>query len=186
MDYLGLLALGAFLGSVSALGVRYINSVDTWQKVLLAILPAVLSGVTIAFVDRFKYSPAIGCYPLGLVVAFLWIYSDIAVKNIAKIPTDANVPSSGGFKGQRAIGVLHLAASTLATLAALAIALPPAVAQIKAEWNISDAENRAFLMKQRDLILNPPKGEDKPKPKEQAAAKPPTGAASTASGTTAE
>jgi len=182
MDYLGLLTLGAFLGSIAALGVRYINSVDTWQKVLLAILPAVLSGVTIAFVDRFKYSPAIGCYPLGLLVAFLWTYSDVAVKNIARLPTEANVPSSRGFKGQRAIGVLHLAASTLATLAALAIALPPAVAQVKAEWNISDKDNREFLMKQRDLIFNPPKAEDKPKAKEQAA-KPPAAAASPASAT---
>lgn len=163
MDYLGLLTLGAFLGSIAALGARHINSVATWQKFLLAILPAVLSGVTIAFVDRFKYSPAIGCYPLGLIVAFLWTYSDVAVKNIAGLPTEANVPASGGFKGQRAIGILHLAASTLATFAALAIALPPTVAQIKAEWNISDKDKMALLMKQHDLVQHPPKTEDKPK-----------------------
>lgn len=66
MDYLGLFCLGAFVGVIASLGVRYIKDITQWQKVLAAILPAVLSGVALAYVNRFKYSPAIGCYPLGL------------------------------------------------------------------------------------------------------------------------
>jgi hypothetical protein len=75
---LGLLTLGAFVGAIATLGVRYVNFVESWQKILLAILPAVLSGVAIAFVDRFKYSPALGAYPLRLIVAFLWTYGGSA------------------------------------------------------------------------------------------------------------
>ncbi len=163
MDYLGLLTLGAFVGAIAALGVRYINSVESWQKVLLAILPAVLSGIAITFVDRFKYSPALGCYPLGLVVAFLWTYCDVAVKNIARLPTDPNDPKSGNYPGQFWIGVLHLMASTLASFAALAIVLPPTIVQVRAEWKIKDEDNIQYLMKQRALILAPPKPEGKSK-----------------------
>lgn len=166
MDYLGLLTLGAFVGAIAALGVRYIDSVENWQKVLLAILPAILSGVAIAFVDRFKYSPALGAYPLGLVVAFLWTYSDVAVKNIARLPTDPKNANTGGYIGQRAIGVLHLLASSIATLAALAIALPPAIKQIDAEWSIKNEYNIQYLKKQRELALIPSQTDEKPKGKE--------------------
>jgi hypothetical protein len=178
MDYLGLLTLGAFVGAIAALGVRYINSVESWQKVLLAILPAVLSGVAIAFVERFKYSPALGCYPLGLIIAFLWTYSDIAVKNIGGLPTDPNNAASGGFPGQRPIGILHLTASALATLSALAIALPPTITQVKAEWNVKLEDNISYLMRQRELVLAPPKPEEKNKSKAQGASgTTPTGSA---------
>lgn len=161
MEYLGLLTLGTFLGAIAAIGVRYIDSVESWQKVLLAILPAVLSGVALAFVDRFKYSPALGAYPLGLVVAFLWTYGDVAARNFSGLPIDPKDPTSGGYRGQRLIGCLHLLASTLATLAALAMVSPPAIKQVLAEWNVSEIENVAYLKQQRALLLAAAKADGK-------------------------
>jgi hypothetical protein len=153
MDYLGLLTLGVFVGAIGAIGVRYINSVESWQKVLLAVLPAVLSGVAVAFVDRFKSSPALGCYPLGLVVAFMWTYSDVAVKNIARLKLDTKDDSSGGFKGQRAIGLLHIAAAALVTSTAIALVVPPTLAQVIAEMSIKPEANIDYLLRQREQIL---------------------------------
>lgn len=143
MDYLGLFCLGAFVGTLSVIGVRLIKTVDEWQKVLLAILPIVLSGVTIAFVDRFKYSPAIGCYPLGLVAALMWIYSDNGVKKII----------DGKTSMTKAIGWLHIISSFLFTVVSLVLVGIPAWFQISAEAGISTEERVKILAKERDKSL---------------------------------
>jgi hypothetical protein len=158
MDYLGLFCLGAFVGTLSIIGVRLINSVDDWQKVLLAILPIVLSGVTIAFVDRFKYSPAIGCYPLGLVAALMWIYSDEGVKKIVK----------GETRMERSVGWLHIISSFLFTVGSLVLVGIPAWFQIGAEAAISNQERVKILAKEREKSLAIEKDQN-PKPTTSAA-----------------
>lgn len=117
MDYLGLFSLGAFVGSIAALGIRYIKDVHQWQKVLAAVLPAVLAGVALAFVDRFKDSSAIGCYPLGLVVALMWTYADVGAENF----------SNGKSAGTKTVGFLHLAAAGLVTVGSAILVMVPAV-----------------------------------------------------------
>ena len=139
MDYLGLLSLGAFVGTIAALGIRYIKDLDQWQKVLAAILPAVLSGAALAFVDRFKFSPAMGCYPFGIVVALMWTYADIGVENLA----------NGKNKSTKAIGFLHLAAAALVTLGSAILVLVPAIAQVNAEAAIPANDRLAILLEER-------------------------------------
>lgn len=146
MDYLGLFSLGAFVGTIASLGVRYINSVDQWQKVLAAVLPAVLSGVALGFVDRFRYSPALGCYPLGLVAALLWTYADVGAENFAK----------GANRSTRVVGGLHLAASSLITAVSVTLVLVPAVLHLKAEYATPLASRVAMLEKEREKSLTGP------------------------------
>ncbi len=154
MDYLGLFCLGAFVGTISVIGVRHIKSVDEWQKVLLAILPVVLSGVTITFVDRFKYSPAVGCYPLGLVAALMWIYIDKGVENF----TGTQV------KGMKLIGALHIFASSLFTLLSLILVSIPAYLQIEAERGISKEKRAEILSDERKKALISIPEKELPKP----------------------
>lgn len=85
MEYLGLFCLGVFAGAIATLGLRFIKDVDQWQKALAVVLPAVLSGLAMVVVDRFKYSPALGSYPLGLVAALMWAYIDTAVMNVTAL-----------------------------------------------------------------------------------------------------
>jgi hypothetical protein len=156
MDYLGLFCLGAFVGTIAIIGLRKIGNVDDWQKVLLATMPVVLSGATITFVDRFKYSPAIGCYPLGLVAALMWIYIDKGINNII---TD-------GKWAQKAIGWLHIAASSLFTLASIVLISIPAILQILAETRIPPTDRVNILAKEREKAwtIKPEKEEQNPKP----------------------
>ncbi len=123
MDYLGLLCLGAFVGTIATFGLRRVASIQDWQTVLGFTLPAVLSGAAVVFVDRFKYSPAFGCYPLGLVVALMWAYVQVAIDDIKTGTTSLKV-----------LGVLHLAASTAVTVSAAFVATVPAYLQLRAEW----------------------------------------------------
>lgn len=139
MDYLGLFCLGVFVGTIATLGVKYINDVSEWQKVLAAVLPAVLSGVAIAFVDRFKYAPSLGAYPLGLVAALMWAYSDVGVKNF----------TCGENKGTKAIGFLHLLAASLVTISSAVLVLVPALKQVHAEQALSLEERISMLKEER-------------------------------------
>lgn len=154
MDYLGLFCLGAFVGTIATLGLRFIRDLDQWQKVLAAVLPAVLSGVAMVTVDRFKDSPAFGAYPLGLVAALMWAYIDEAIANItgvhqaaAPTGTDISVPKPGSSAQwwRRAIGIGHLGAATIVTGAAAAICIYPAWLQIEAEGTIEPSRRAELL-----------------------------------------
>jgi hypothetical protein len=74
-----LFCLGAFVGTIATFGMGKVVSLKDWQTVLSLTLPAVLSGAAMVFIDRFKYSPAFGSYPLGLVVALLWAYTQKSI-----------------------------------------------------------------------------------------------------------
>lgn len=156
MDYLGLFCLGAFVGTIATLGLRHIKNIDEWQKALAAVLPAVLSGVAMVTVDRFKNSAAFGAYPLGLVAALMWAYIDVAITNITGLPK-AGITDSGNIQSTEAspwvrrwqiiIGLGHLGSAASITLAAAVLCIIPAACQIQAEMTIKP-EKRA------ELILN--------------------------------
>ena len=129
MDYLGLFCLGAFVGTIATFGMGKVASLRDWQTVLSLTLPAVLSGAAMVFIDRFKYSPAFGSYPLGLVVALLWAYTQKSIDNLRTGPTSVRI-----------LALLHLLVSALVTGAAAVVATVPAYLQVRAEWEVSMAE----------------------------------------------
>jgi hypothetical protein len=145
MDYLGLLCLGAFVGTIATFGLRRVTSIQDWQTVLGFTLPAVLSGAAVVFVDRFKYSPAFGCYPLGLVVALMWAYVQVAVDDIKNGPA-----------ALRVLGVLHLAAATLVTVSAAFVATVPAYLQLRAEWETTISDRVQDLIEERNRTRQEP------------------------------
>jgi hypothetical protein len=102
---------------------RFVSGVGEWQKVLALILPAVLSGVAVLFVNKFKYSPALGCYPLGLLVALLWAYSDRAMANVGSTETKITM-----------LGFAHLAAAVIISFAAGLVVTLPVVWQLQDEY----------------------------------------------------
>ena len=104
MDYLGLFCLGAFVGTIATFGMNKVTSLKDWQTVLSLTLPAVLSGAAMVFIDRFKYSPAFGCYPLGLVAALMWAYTQKSIDNLKAGPTSVRI-----------LALLHLFAAALVT-----------------------------------------------------------------------
>jgi hypothetical protein len=145
MDYLGLLCLGAFVGTIATFGLRRVESIKDWQTVLGFTLPAVLSGAAVVFVDRFKYSPAFGCYPLGLVVALMWAYVQVAINNIRNGPASLRV-----------LGILHIAAASTVSISAAFIATVPAYLQLRAEWETSLTERVKDLGESREAARHGP------------------------------
>ena len=128
MDYLGLFCLGAFVGTIATFGMNKVTSLKDWQTVLSLTLPAVLSGAAMVFIDRFKYSPAFGCYPLGLVAALMWAYTQKSIDNLKAGPTSVRI-----------LALLHLFAAALVTGRAF-VATVPAYLQLRAEWRVSIEE----------------------------------------------
>ncbi|HTV81022.1 MAG TPA: hypothetical protein VME18_00095 [Acidobacteriaceae bacterium] len=76
MAYVGLLALGLFVGSVAVLGFK--QAQNDFVKGGPAILGAALSGVAMVFLERFlpkgTAADAVYMYPIGLLVAVPWFY----------------------------------------------------------------------------------------------------------------
>ena len=126
MDYLGLFCLGAFVGTIATFGMNKVASLKDWQTVLSLTLPAVLSGAAMVFIDRFKYSPAFGCYPLGLVVALMWAYTQKSVDNLKAGPTSVRI-----------LALLHLFGAAAVTISGAVVATVPAYLQLRAEQQVS-------------------------------------------------
>ena len=103
-----------------------VTSLKDWQTVLSLTLPAVLSGAAMVFIDRFKYSPAFGCYPLGLVAALMWAYTQKSIDNLKAGPTSVRI-----------LALLHLFAAAVVTAAGAFAATVPAYLQLRAEWQVS-------------------------------------------------
>lgn len=118
MDYLGLFCLGGFIGALVTYGLRFVEGLKGWQQLLATIIAAVFTGAVIAFVDRFKASPALGAYAVGLLIALMWAYAQIAVTHIAS-----------DRRSTRLLGWAHIVGTTLVTIAAAALVLPPAFRQ---------------------------------------------------------
>jgi len=115
MDYLGLFCLGAFIGALVTYGLQFVNGLKNWQQLLTTILAAVFTGAVIVFIDRFQDSHALGAYPVGLLIALMWAYANIAVEHIKS--TDKHL---------KLLGWAHIGAATIVTIVAAALILPPA------------------------------------------------------------
>jgi hypothetical protein len=148
MDYLGLFCLGVFVGTIATLGLRRVESIPDWEKVLAFTLPAVLSGAAMVFVDRFKYSPAFGCYPLGLVAALVWAYITVALAHVRK----ADEPSPG----RRALAWAHIVLAFVVTAAGGIGTAIPAYLQIQAEWQRKPGDRLHDLQRAEDAALREP------------------------------
>lgn len=126
MEYLGLFCLGVFAGAVTVMGLRKTPSLTDWRQALVVILPVLLSGAAMIFVERFRYSPAAGAFPLGLVASLLWLHIGVALEHRK---------SSDG--GARALGWAHVAAAVGVVLVALPLVVVPAIKQTVAESAMS-------------------------------------------------
>ncbi len=119
MDYLGLFCLGCFVGSIALVGLQFMTNSAKWKEGMTAMILATLSGSAVLFVDKFRNSPAIGAYPLGLLIALLWTYATVAIKNIRD-----------DHRHIRVLGWLHMAGVVLINILAAALILPRAWAEV--------------------------------------------------------
>jgi hypothetical protein len=78
MAFAGMFALGIFVGGLVTLAFKYAPaSVDAFLKMIGAVLTATLVGVGVALMDRYRGTArpeSFFMYPLGLLVAFSWLY----------------------------------------------------------------------------------------------------------------
>lgn len=126
MDYLGLFCLGVFTGAVAMIGLGKIQSLTDWRQVFVVVLPVLLSGAAMVVVDRFRYSPAVGAFPLGLVASLLWAHIGAALDNLRS--SDA---------GAKAVGWAHVAAAVGVVLGAVYLVVVPVVEQVLAESSMT-------------------------------------------------
>lgn len=123
MDYLGLFALGGFVGAVATYGLQFIKDYAAFWKALTVILSATLSGAVVVFLDRFTQAgKALGAYSVGLLLALMWAYTGTAVENMKS--TNKTI---------RLLGIGHVAACVLASLIVAALFLPPAFRDVLRE-----------------------------------------------------
>jgi hypothetical protein len=115
MDYLGLFCLGAFIGALVTYGLKFVEGLAGWQQLLATIITAVFTGAVVAFIDRFKNSPALGAYGVGLLISLLWAYASLALTNV-----------QSSLQSVRILGWAHISGAVLASIIAAALVLPPA------------------------------------------------------------
>jgi hypothetical protein len=126
MEYLGLFCLGVFAGTLTVMGLRKTPSLTDWRQAFVVILPVLLSGAAMVFVERFRYSPAVGAFPLGLVASLLWSCIGTALDHLKL--SDA---------GAKAVGWAHVAAAVGVVAGAVPLVVVPAVEQVLAESAMS-------------------------------------------------
>ena len=116
MDYLGLLALGGFVGAIVTYGLKFIDGFSSFAQAITIILAAALSGTAIVFLDRFtNKTSALGAYCVGLLVALMWAYARVAVDNI-----------KSDNSSLRLLGWAHIVGVVVVTAVAAALVLPSA------------------------------------------------------------
>lgn len=83
MAFVGLLALGLFVGCVAVLGFK--QAQNDFAKGGTAILAATLGGVAVIFLDKLRLVVGINAecifmYPIGLLIAVPWFYMPDVLK----------------------------------------------------------------------------------------------------------
>ncbi|SEF11924.1 hypothetical protein SAMN02787142_7797 [Burkholderia sp. WP9] len=129
MEELGLFCIGVFVGSIATVSLTFIQNASDWRMTLATVLPAVFSGVALGFVKRFR-TTALGCYPLGLVIALMWHFMGIATTYLE---------SGAGKKGLSGamdffLGGAQLLGTAALTAAAIVVAGIPAWQYIRNVW----------------------------------------------------
>lgn len=145
MDYLGLFCLGVFAGTIATFGMTHVTTLEGWKTVLALSLPAVLGGGVMVMVDRFDGSPALGCFPMGLVASLVWAFAPDSVKLIRSPDEPAKII------GWAHLGIAFCVTAGLAILAAL-----PAVKQVCAELQIPPEVRWTLLVRQQLDTARPP------------------------------
>jgi len=115
MSYVGLLALGIFVGTLLCIAVRKTTNWSDAVKVIIALLGAALSGTVFTFIDKILGSSlgkAVFMYPVGLAWSLLWLFSEHAIGNVK----DSN-------ENLRIIGWLHITGMIIATVLVLMLLL---------------------------------------------------------------
>jgi hypothetical protein len=180
MEYVGLLCLGAFVGAIATIGLRRLDPLADWRRVVAVIMPALLAGMAMVFVDRFRYSPAFGAFPLGLLVSLLWTTIDSALER-----TKATLAPA------RATGWVHIVTAAVLAVASTVLAGLPASQQVIAEAGmphdarlkeLQEARGRANLGSLRTVAVAGAPAAGSSAPALAASAVAPTWAASAAGG----
>lgn len=115
MSYLGLLALGVFVGTLLSTAVRKTTSWSDAVKVIVAMLGAALSGTVFTFIEKMMgttLGPALFMYPVGLAWSLLWLYADQAIENV-----------KSSVANQQIVGWLHISGMILGTVLVLLLLL---------------------------------------------------------------
>jgi len=111
MEALGMLALGTFVGSVIATGIRKTQDWSDLQKVLTTLISAALAGGVFTFLEYLggnALGKALFLYPVGLLLGLAWLSAETAVANVQ----GANGPA-------RVAGWLHIVGLVVITLLAV-------------------------------------------------------------------
>jgi len=115
MSYVGLLALGIFVGTLLCIAVRKTTNWSDAVKVIIALLGAALSGTVFTFIDKILGSTlgnAVFMYPVGLAWSLLWLFAEQAIGNVR----DPNI-------NLRIVGWLHIIGMVVATVLVLMLLL---------------------------------------------------------------
>ncbi|MBC7783604.1 MAG: hypothetical protein H7144_07170 [Burkholderiales bacterium] len=122
MAYLGFYCLGAFIGILLTQAVNFINSQKSWASILGITLAAAFGGAVMLFIQILmgKSSVEVFAYPVGLLVAYMWKYSGVAMTHI-RAPNDLSA---------NALGWGQMGGYILVSLLATAMFVTPAVKEI--------------------------------------------------------
>jgi hypothetical protein len=119
MIYLGMLALGGFVGGLLTWGLQFVQAWRDFSKAVTFILGAAFSGASFGFLQYLlKTNPAgaaASTYPIGLLLALMWFYASIAIDNIRSQDRQRKI-----------LGWGHIAGLVAINMAAAALVLPPA------------------------------------------------------------
>ena len=112
MQYVGLLLLGIFVGTIIAIGVQNIKyGGANLSKFLASVFGAAFSGVVFGFIEKLMNThlgDALFMYPIGLAYSLLFAFAGTAMKNISETKLDLKI-----------LGWLHVGAMALGTLLVL-------------------------------------------------------------------
>lgn len=107
MDYLGLLCLGLFAGALGLIALRQFGTSGGWSNTLATAIPVILAACLVVALNRFRHSPGVAMFPIGLFLALLWGYVDLSVQ---RIDSTSRVQRLLGFGQLIATVVLSVAA----------------------------------------------------------------------------
>jgi hypothetical protein len=120
--YLGMLALGGFVGGFLILGIEHTKGLDDFQKLLATVFGAAFTGAVSSFISYLRGDRAgseVYLYPVGLLLALMWAYGRVAVDNISSKEISIQF-----------LGWSHMLGLVVINVLAVALVLNPAVSEI--------------------------------------------------------
>lgn len=104
---LGMFALGSFIGAILTFGLSLMKTTSNWTVGVATILSSAFGGSVVIFIGKYFPDPSssISAYCVGLLIALMWAYTSVALKNVGSPQL-----------GLRVLGWLHIVASTVCTI----------------------------------------------------------------------